>query len=74
VRRSAANRDAWCDWADATLADLHPTVLVHADLHGDNQVWKHDRLRLVVDFETASVAERSTTCARFPEPVQPWSY
>jgi hypothetical protein len=47
----------WCDWADATLADLHPTVLVHADLHGDNQVWEHDQLRLVVDFETASVAE-----------------
>jgi thiamine kinase-like enzyme len=30
---------------------------VHADLHGDNQVWTGDRLRLVVDFETVSAAE-----------------
>jgi hypothetical protein len=47
----------WCDWADVTLALPHPTVLVHADLHGDNQVWAHDELRLVVDFETVSAAE-----------------
>jgi Phosphotransferase enzyme family len=47
----------WCDWADATLATRRATVLVHADLHGDNQVWQYDELRLVVDFETASAAE-----------------
>ncbi|MDG4820367.1 aminoglycoside phosphotransferase family protein [Asanoa sp. WMMD1127] len=47
----------WCDWADATLVPPRPSVLVHADLHGDNQVWAGDRLRLVVDFETAALAE-----------------
>jgi len=40
------------DGSPATLS-----VLVHADLHGDNQVWAGDRLRLVVDFETISAAE-----------------
>lgn len=47
----------WCDWADAALASPGPTVLVHGDLHGDNQVWNHDELRLVVDFETVGAAE-----------------
>ncbi|MGH3549184.1 MAG: phosphotransferase family protein [Pseudonocardiaceae bacterium] len=47
----------WCDWADATLASPGPTVLVHGDLHGDNQVWDHGELRLVVDFETVGAAE-----------------
>jgi aminoglycoside phosphotransferase (APT) family kinase protein len=47
----------WCDWADAVLAPPRPAVLVHADLHGGNQVWDHDELRLVVDFETACAAE-----------------
>src|SRR5262249_34382433 len=28
----------WCDWADAVLASPGPAVLVHGDLHGDNQV------------------------------------
>jgi aminoglycoside phosphotransferase (APT) family kinase protein len=32
-------------------------VLVHADLHGDNQVWERDELRLVLDYETASTAD-----------------
>jgi hypothetical protein len=32
-------------------------VLCHSDLHGDNQVWSGDDLRLVVDFETAGLAE-----------------
>jgi aminoglycoside phosphotransferase (APT) family kinase protein len=27
----------WCDWADAVLASPGPAVLVHGDLHGDNQ-------------------------------------
>jgi hypothetical protein len=47
----------WCNWADAVLAVPGPTVLVHADLHGDNQVWNYDELRVVVDFETVSAAE-----------------
>jgi len=47
----------WCDWADAVLGSPGPAVLVHGDLHGDNQVWDHDELRLVVDFETIGVAE-----------------
>jgi len=47
----------WCDWADATLAAPGRSVLVHGDLHGDNQVWDHGELRLVVDFETAGAAE-----------------
>ena len=47
----------WCDWADAVLASPSPAVLVHGDLHGDNQVWDHDELRLVVDLETAGAAE-----------------
>ena len=42
----------WCDWADAVHASPGPAVLVHGDLHGDNQVWDHGELRLVVDFET----------------------
>jgi Ser/Thr protein kinase RdoA (MazF antagonist) len=47
----------WCDWADAILAAPAPAILVHGDLHGDNQVWDHDELRLVVDFATAGTAE-----------------
>lgn len=47
----------WCDWADATLAEPGPEVLVHGDLHGDNQVWDGGGLRLVVDFETVGTAE-----------------
>jgi hypothetical protein len=53
-RRAAAR---WLEWADATLARPAPSVLVHADLHGDNQVWADGTLRLVVDFETAGAAE-----------------
>ncbi|GAA2991901.1 hypothetical protein GCM10010483_40540 [Actinokineospora diospyrosa] len=47
----------WCDWADEVLATPCRSVLVHGDLHGDNQVWRDGRLRLVVDFETACAAE-----------------
>lgn len=47
----------WCDWADAVLQQPCPKTLVHGDFHGDNQVWNHDKLLLVVDFETAGFAE-----------------
>jgi hypothetical protein len=36
----------WCDWADAVLGSPGPAVLVHGDLHGNNQVWDRDELRL----------------------------
>ena len=58
----------WCDWADATLASPGPAVLVHGDLHGDNQVWDHDELRLVVDFETIGAAEPEYDLRTFPGP------
>jgi aminoglycoside phosphotransferase (APT) family kinase protein len=56
----------WCDWADAVLASPGPAVLVHGDLHGDNQVWEHDELRLVVDLKLPEQPSRSMTCAPFP--------
>ena len=58
----------WCDWADAVLASPGPAVLVHGDLHGDNQVWDHDELRLVVDFETIGAAEPEYELRGFPGP------
>jgi aminoglycoside phosphotransferase (APT) family kinase protein len=59
----------WCDWADAVLALPGPSVLVHGDLHGDNQVWDHDQLRLVVDLETAGAAEPEYDLRTFPGPA-----
>jgi len=56
----------WCDWADDVLASPRPTVLVHADLHGGNQVWNDDELRVVVDFETAGAAEPEYDLRTFP--------
>jgi aminoglycoside phosphotransferase (APT) family kinase protein len=58
----------WCDWADAVLAEPGSAVLVHADLHGDNQVWDHGKLRLVVDFETVGAAEPEYGLSGFPGP------
>jgi aminoglycoside phosphotransferase (APT) family kinase protein len=58
----------WCDWADAVLASPGPAVLVHGDLHGDNQVWDHDELRLVVDFATVGAAEPEYELRGFPGP------
>ena len=58
----------WCDWADAVLASPGPAVLVHGDLHGDNQVWDRDELRVVVDFATAGAAEPEYELRGFPGP------
>jgi hypothetical protein len=43
-------------------------VLVHGDLHGDNQVWNRDELQLVVDFETVGAAEPEYDLRTFPGP------
>jgi aminoglycoside phosphotransferase (APT) family kinase protein len=59
----------WCDWADAVLASPGPAVLVHGDLHGDNQVWDDDKLRLVVDLESAGAAEPEYDLRTFPGPA-----
>lgn len=56
----------WCDWADKVLATPRPSVLVHADLHGGNQVWDGEHLRAVVDFETAGLAEPEYDLRCFP--------
>jgi aminoglycoside phosphotransferase (APT) family kinase protein len=58
-----------CDWADAVLASPGPAVLVHGDLHGDNQAWDHGTLRLVVDLETAGAAEPEYDLRTFPGPA-----
>ena len=58
----------WCDWADAVLASPGLAVLVHGDLHGDNQVWDRDELRLVVDLATAGAAEPEYELRGFPGP------
>ena len=59
----------WCDWTDVVLASPGPAVLVHGDLHGDNQVWDHDELCLVVDFETVAAAEPEYELRGFPGPA-----
>jgi aminoglycoside phosphotransferase (APT) family kinase protein len=56
----------WCDWIDAVLAVPAAQVLVHGDLHGDNQIWQHDQLRVVLDFETAGAAEPEFDLRAFP--------
>jgi aminoglycoside phosphotransferase (APT) family kinase protein len=56
----------WCDWADEVLATPGPSVLVHADLHGGNQVWNGGDLQVIVDFETAGLAEPEYDLRTFP--------
>jgi hypothetical protein len=50
----------WCDWIDRVLDGARPgSVLVHGDLHGDNEVWGLDSLalRAVVDFDSSGPIE-----------------
>ena len=56
----------WCDWADEVLATQGPSVVVHGDLHGGNQVWDGEQLRAVVDFETVGLAEAEYDLRAFP--------
>jgi aminoglycoside phosphotransferase (APT) family kinase protein len=58
----------WCHWADTVLADPASDVLVHGDLHGDNQVWDGGRLKVVVDFETIGAAEPEYDLRVLPGP------
>jgi aminoglycoside phosphotransferase (APT) family kinase protein len=60
----------WCDWADEILARTYPfpQVLVHGDLHGDNQVWSAAELRVVLDFENAGLGEPEYELRGFPGP------
>ena len=62
--------ERWCDWADEVLARPVPQVLVHGDLHGDNQVWSAGELQVVLDFENAAWQSRSMSCAA--SPAQGW--
>ena len=50
------------------LGSPGPAVLVHGDLHGDNQVWDRGELRLVVDFENIGAAEPEYELRGFPGP------
>lgn len=60
----------WCDWVDEVLARPYPfpQVLVHGDLHGDNQIWSGAELRAVLDFESAGLGEPEYELRGFPGP------
>ncbi|HSZ39388.1 MAG TPA: phosphotransferase [Trebonia sp.] len=68
---AAEQRDVarWCDWADSVLAEPGgPQVFIHADFHGDNQVWNGGELRAVLDFENAGLGEPEYDLRTFPGP------
>lgn len=58
--------ELWCDWAGEVLATSRPSVVVHGDLHGGNQVWDRGNLHVVVDFETVGLAEPEYDLRAFP--------
>lgn len=58
----------WCDWADEILAEPRPQVLIHGDLHGDNQVWHGGELKVVLDFENVGTGEPEYELRAFPGP------
>jgi aminoglycoside phosphotransferase (APT) family kinase protein len=59
----------WCDWTDQVLSVPADTVVVHADLHGDNMVWDGGRLRVVLDFECTGLADPEYDLRAFPGPA-----
>ena len=58
----------WCDWADEILAESRPRVLVHGDLHGDNQIWDGCELKAILDFENVGAGEPEYELRAFPGP------
>ena len=58
--------ERWCHSADEVLARPVPQVLVHGDLHCDNQVWSAGELQVVLDFENAGLAEPEYELRGFP--------
>lgn len=66
--RCAAGRRALLRLADEVLARPVPQVLVHGDLHGDNQVWSAGELQVVLDFENVGLAEPEYELRGFPGP------
>ena len=70
TREEQRSAGRWCDWADEILARPYPfpEVLVHGDLHGDNQVWSAAELQVVLDFENAGLGEPEYELRGFPGP------
>lgn len=68
AREQQRNVVRWCDWADEILAEPGQQVLVHGDLHGDNQVWDGGGLKAVLDFENAGIGEPEYELRAFPGP------
>ena len=61
----------WCDWSDAVLAEpgtRWSRVLVHADLHGNNQVWDRASYAWWSTSRPLGVAEPEYDLCGFPGP------
>ena len=54
--------------ARAANPGILPRSAARSPLHGDNQVWDHDELRLVVDFENIGATEPEYELRAFPGP------